>query len=181
MNADTLRTALRALGIELQRRAVQGDLYVVGGAAMALAYDARRSTREIDAIFEPKLVIYEAAARVADDLGLLPDWLNDGAKRFLVGEDPYQAPVLEFPGVRVQMASPQMLLALKVAAARIGEDDDDVATLAGMLGLRRAADVLELVTAVAGASRLGPRSRFFVEEIMDRTLIAEGTEPISHS
>ncbi|CAN5661701.1 MAG: nucleotidyltransferase [Actinomycetota bacterium] len=167
MNRDELGTALRALGVELQRRGVQGDLYVVGGAAMALAYDTRRSTRDIDAIFEPKLVIYEAAARVADELGLPADWLNDGVKGFLVGADPYEAPVLEFPGVRVQMASPQMLLALKVVAARIGEDDDDVATLAAMLGLASAAEVLDLVTAVAGASRLGPRSQFFVEEIMD--------------
>ena len=117
MNRDELGTALRALGVELQRRGVQGDLYVVGGAAMALAYDTRRSTRDIDAIFEPKLVIYEAAARVADELGLPADWLNDGVKGFLVGADPYEAPVLEFPGVRVQMASPQMLLALKVNAA----------------------------------------------------------------
>lgn len=167
MNRHELVTALRALGVELQRRGVQGDLYVVGGAAMALAYDARRSTRDIDAIFEPKLVIYEAATRVADELGLPPDWLNDGVKGFLVGEDPYEGPALEFPGVRVQMASPQMLLALKVVAARIGEDDDDVAMLAAMLDLASAAEVLDLVNAVAGASRLSPRSQFFVEEIMD--------------
>jgi len=34
------------LGERLQRRGVVGDVYVIGGAAMALAYDARRATRD---------------------------------------------------------------------------------------------------------------------------------------
>jgi hypothetical protein len=34
---------------------------------MALAYNDRRSTRDIDAVFVPKMVVYEAAAQVAED------------------------------------------------------------------------------------------------------------------
>ncbi len=30
------------LNVELERSAVRGDLFVLGGAAMAVAYDARR-------------------------------------------------------------------------------------------------------------------------------------------
>ncbi|GII81281.1 hypothetical protein Sru01_62630 [Sphaerisporangium rufum] len=45
--------AFRRLGDRLVRRGVVADLYIFGGAAMALAYDARRSTRDIDAVFEP--------------------------------------------------------------------------------------------------------------------------------
>lgn len=55
-------------------------MYIVGGAAIALAYDKRRSTRDRDAVFEPKAVIYEAAAAVAERLGLPPGWLNDAVK-----------------------------------------------------------------------------------------------------
>lgn len=61
--------ALTALGEDLTRLGVRGQIYIVGGAAMALAYSTRRVTRDIDADFEPKMVIYEAAARVAEDLG----------------------------------------------------------------------------------------------------------------
>ncbi len=50
---------------------------VVGGAAIALAYDERRSTRDIDAVFVPKMHVYRAAARVAADRGLPVGWLND--------------------------------------------------------------------------------------------------------
>lgn len=58
-------------------------MYVVGGAAVTLAYDTRRSTRDIDAVFEPKAPVYQAAAEVAEQLGLPPGWLNDAVKGFL--------------------------------------------------------------------------------------------------
>ena len=72
---------LAELGQELDARGVKAQLFVVGGAAMALAYNMRRTTADVDGVFEPKAVIYEAARRVADRHEKLPaDWLNDGVK-----------------------------------------------------------------------------------------------------
>jgi hypothetical protein len=51
-------------------------VFVVGGAAMALAYDAARVTRDVDARFIPHGIVIEEARRVADDLGL-PYWPRD--------------------------------------------------------------------------------------------------------
>ncbi|HVM15439.1 MAG TPA: nucleotidyltransferase [Egibacteraceae bacterium] len=167
MDRDALLAALTDVGRKLRERGVHGDLYLVGGAAMALAYDARRMTRDVDAVFEPKLLVYEAAAEVADERGLPPDWLNDGVKGFLPGPDPYDGPAFDLPGLRVQAASPQMLLALKVLAARVGEDDDDIAQLTGLVGLSSAGGVLDLVERIVGAERLTARSRFFVEAVLD--------------
>lgn len=81
-------------------------------------------TRDIDAVFEPKMAIYRAAAGVAEDLGLPPGWLNDAVKALLAGPDPLAVPVLDVPGLRCLAASPRMVLALKVLAHRVGEDDD---------------------------------------------------------
>lgn len=166
MDRDEILAALRELGARLADRDVVGDLYAVGGAAMALAYDLRRTTRDVDAVFEPKLVVYEAAAEVAASRGLPPDWLNDAVKGFLPGPDPYDGPVFELPGLRVQAASPQMLLALKVLAARIGEDDEDLAVLAELAGTPTAGQVLELAERIVGRDRLTARSRFFVEAVL---------------
>jgi hypothetical protein len=47
----------RRLGDRLVRRGVVVDLYVFGRAAMALTYDARRATRDIDAVFQPNGVV----------------------------------------------------------------------------------------------------------------------------
>lgn len=52
---------VRALFVELSDRLeVVGEtaqLFVVGGAAMALAYDQRRLTRDVDALFVPVPVV----------------------------------------------------------------------------------------------------------------------------
>jgi hypothetical protein len=46
-----LERAFTALGERLARRGVVADVFIVGGAAMALAYDAARVTRDVDAMF----------------------------------------------------------------------------------------------------------------------------------
>jgi len=157
--------ALTALGRRLAGRGIVGELYVVGGAAIALAFDERRSTRDIDAVFEPKLVVYEEAARVADELHLPDGWLNDGVKGFLAGPDPWPTSVFEVPGLRVQSASAEMLLALKCLAHRLGEDDDDVRLLARHLGLSDPDAVLDLVVQVFG-DQVDVRVDLFVREVL---------------
>jgi hypothetical protein len=71
-----LERAFTALGARLARRGAVADVFVVGGAAMALAYDATRVTRDVDARFVPHGIVLEEARRVADDLGLPPWWLK---------------------------------------------------------------------------------------------------------
>lgn len=166
MNRDEIIGALTALAAELQKRGVSAEMYVVGGAAIALAYDERRATRDIDAVFEPKQVVYDAAATVAEERGLPPAWLNDAVKGFLAGADSAAAPVLDLPGLRCLAASPEILLSLKVLAHRVGEDEDDVRLLARKLGLARAEDVLAIAERTFG-DRLDPAARFFVEELLD--------------
>ncbi len=164
MDRTEILGLLTELGRRLAAKGVDGEMYVVGGAAIALAFDERRSTRDIDAVFEPKQVIYETAARMADELHLPAGWLNDAVKGFLAGPDPAAPTVLETPGLRVATASPRMLLALKVLAHRVGEDEDDVRLLAGHLGLLSAAGVLAAAEDVFG-DRLDAAARFFVEEL----------------
>jgi hypothetical protein len=166
MNRDEIVAALTALAAELQRRGASADMYVVGGAAISLAFDERRATRDIDAVFEPKSVVYEAASAVAEQRGLSPGWLNDAVKGFLAGDDPEATPVLDLPGLRCLTASPRILLALKVLAHRVGEDEEDLRLLAAELGLERAEEVLAVAEETFG-DRLDPAARFFVEEIFD--------------
>jgi hypothetical protein len=164
MDRDEILAALTALAAELDRHGVSAEMYVVGGAAIALAFDERRSTRDVDAVFEPKSRVYEAAATVGEARGLPAGWLNDAVKGFLEGPDPAAAPVLDLPGLRCLAASPQVLLALKVLAHRVGEDEDDVRLLAAELGLEQADQVFAVAERTFG-DRLDPAARFFVEQV----------------
>lgn len=164
MDRNEIIDALTALAAELDRRGVSGEMYIVGGAAIALAFDERRATRDIDAVFEPKSIVYEAAETVAEQRGLPSGWLNDAVKGFMEGNDPGAAPVLDLPGLRCLTASPEMLLALKVLAHRVGEDEADLRLLAEELDIDRAEDVLAIAERTYG-DRLDAAARFFVEQV----------------
>ena len=110
-----IEDAFRRLGDRLARRGVVADIYVFGGAAMALAYDARRATRDVDAVFEPHGIVLEEARIVADELGLPEWWLNEQASAHVAPAGDAAAPrVFDHPGLRVAAASPEHLLAMKV-------------------------------------------------------------------
>ena len=157
--------ALQALGDELSNRGVRGQIFIVGGAAMALAYSTRRVTKDIDAVFEPKNSIYEAAAKVAGELGLPEDWLNDAAKGFMPGEDQNARPIPDIEGIEITTASPEYLLAMKLMAMRFGEDNEDIEVLIEACGLASAQEALELLAHLYPTREPLPKTRFFLEEL----------------
>lgn len=166
MSREDILAALRDVGARLLSLDLQGELYVVGGAAVALVYNLRRMTRDVDAAFEPKMEIYEAARVVGEERGLAADWLNDAVKGTLAGPDPYESPILELPGLRCMVASPQMLLALKVLAHRPDSDAEDLRLLVGLLGLRTADEVLDIAARLLAPRLLPVESQYFVDEVM---------------
>ena len=58
-------SGLTALGERLASRDVTADVFVVGGAATALAYDANRATPDVDTRFMPYGIVLAEARRVA--------------------------------------------------------------------------------------------------------------------
>jgi predicted nucleotidyltransferase len=137
---------LDRLASAAERDGIKIDLFLVGGGAMALAYNTARVTRDLDAVFEPKQKVYELARQVAADSGLdLGDtWLNDGVKGFLPGDDPEAAVLRDSAGLTVRVASPRYLFVLKAMAAR-ETDEDDLRLLYPLCGFRDAADALDVI------------------------------------
>jgi hypothetical protein len=162
--------ALQALGDELSREGVYGQIFIVGGAAMALAYSTRRVTRDIDAVFEPKTSIYEAAAKIGEELGLPEDWLNDAAKGFLPGKDKDPRPVPDIHGIEITTASPRYLLAMKLMAMRFGEDDEDIEILIRECGLNSTEEALRLMENMYPTREPALKTRLFLEELFDSTV-----------
>lgn len=162
---EHLFTAFRALDEELARTGTRADVFVVGGAAMAIAYDARRATVDVDAVFVPSAEVRLAASRVAERLGLPGDWLNDGAKAFVPGDDPGRTRVFEGPNLQVSAASPRFLLAMKLLAARVERDQDDIRSLYRLCGFTTAEEGVALVASAYPTRIIPPRTRFLLEEM----------------
>ncbi|MPQ98126.1 nucleotidyl transferase [Modestobacter sp. I12A-02628] len=162
----TISELLRELGAEMHEAGLHAELFVVGGAAMALAYNTRRATRDVDAVFEPKAHVYEAADRVGARHDLPAGWLNDAVKGLLPGPDGDARPVLSAPGIEVSVPSPHYLLALKVRAARVDRDADDIEQLAALCGASSANEVLDIAERVWGGRQwLLPKAQYLLEEL----------------
>ena len=165
LGRQELERAFTALGERLSRRGVVADVFVVGGAAMALAYDATRVTRDVDARFVPHGIVLEEARRVADDLGLPPWWLNEQATAYISGkDDPGKRRVFDHPGLRVMAASPEHVFAMKALAART-RDIDDLRLLAGMIGVETADAALRVCADFYPDEPIPPRTDAVLREL----------------
>ncbi|MGC1420638.1 MAG: DUF6036 family nucleotidyltransferase [Acidimicrobiales bacterium] len=158
-------TAFEHLDEELGRMGVEADVFVVGCAAMAVAYDARRATTDVDAVFVAANEVRIAAARVAQDLGLEEDWLNDGVKGFIPGVDVEQVGVYEGKSLHVAAASPKFLLAMKLMASRTERDRDDIRTLYAICGFSTAEEGLAVLVSYYPQDQILPRVQFLLEEM----------------
>jgi predicted nucleotidyltransferase len=130
LTADEIREAFAALSDELQQKGTPAELIVVGGAALVLLFQARESTKDVDAYFvRPEgSVVRTAAEAAARRLGLPEDWLNDGAKGYLVGVTSGEV-LYASSWLTVRAASIAQLLAMKLAAWRDAIDRADARLL----------------------------------------------------
>jgi Homeodomain-like domain len=119
---DDIPVLFGELDDELRRRGAHADLFLVGGAAIAVADDGARSTRGLDAVFLPTEVVRRAAQAVAERRGLASDWLNDAVKRFLPGPDPDATRHYEGDSLTVDVASARVkCLLAEIVDALAGE------------------------------------------------------------
>jgi hypothetical protein len=121
-------------------------MLLMGGAAMVLMDNARPSTRDVDVfILLPKKaqIVRELAKQVAHEYNLPEDWLNDGAKGYLVGVS-QGAVIFSAPGIVAKSPATAQLLAMKLSAWRDDVDIEDARLLAV------SASLLELFAARLG-------------------------------
>ena len=139
LSATDIRDAFDALSAELGESGEHAELLVAGGAALVLLFNARETTKDVDAYFlkPDAATLRRAVVRVAARLALPEDWLNDAAKGYFEGLT--QGEVLyESSFLTARAVSVRQLLAMKLAAWRDAIDRSDARLLLEMLTGSRA-------------------------------------------
>lgn len=160
-----LVAALKALDRQLGERGTSAELRIVGGAAMALRYEKRRTTDDVDALFTNYPEVRAAIEATADELGLPHDWVNSqihdlalpfeadsGAERLRIGEH-----------LSLRLPSAEFLLFTKVTSTRRSNSDiRDALTLIRHLGLR---DEQSIEKAISRFGRIDGATELFIEAL----------------
>ncbi len=110
--------ALGLLGRLAQKEGMQLECCIYGGALMLLAYNARESTKDIDAVIRPREPALRLVQEVAREMDLPENWLNDQVRTFLAPTERHRRLPLDLPGLHLTAPTAGYLLSMKALACR---------------------------------------------------------------
>jgi predicted nucleotidyltransferase len=120
LNQARITQALRRLGELAHEQKVVLEVSLYGGAVFTLVYGSRDATKDVDAVARPSEIAKKLALKVAQELGLPEDWLNDQVKQFLAEKEAKRR--LSEPdfgeGLRISVPTASYLLAMKLRSCR---------------------------------------------------------------
>jgi hypothetical protein len=159
---------------ELRRSGIYGELFLVGGAVMYLAYAVRPTAQDVDGVFRPPILVREAAARAAERAKVRPDWLSGAVKALLTAPGDSAPFFLEFDHLRVMVAKPDYLLAMKCLTMKsnaIFHDEDDVRFLLRLLEIRTVADAEAVINKYHPVDRFGQRTLSVLPALLPKAVL----------
>lgn len=167
MMKQQIEDNLRLLNNNLCDMEEKGEICLYGGAVMCLVYNARPSTKDVDAVFKPSGKIREAVRQIAEKNGLDEDWLNDGVKGFVVSHR--KKILFNWSNLKVYYAEPDYILAMKSISARVDTSDrNDIIFLIKKLKIDSADELFAIIEKYYPKNRIKPATQFFIEEIFDK-------------
>jgi hypothetical protein len=158
LSVDSVIAAFDVMGRYLRERGLLGEIAVYGRTAIVLQFRWGSPTEDVDVVIrsaERESAVKDAAAFAAIQLGLPDDWLNNYVGAFTAERESesffsaYGAyPQGETPGLRVFLAKPEYICAMKLKALQretIGDKDfADAVRLAAELGIESTDGLLRL-------------------------------------
>jgi hypothetical protein len=171
LSVDSVTAAFDVMGRYLRERGLVGEIAVYGRTAILLQFRWGNPTEDVDVVIrtaERESAVKDAASFAGLRVGLPDDWLNNYVGAFTAENESksffsaYGAyPRGETPGLRVFLAKPEYICAMKLKALQresIGDRDfEDAVRLAAELGIETADDLLQLFAS------------YFPGETLDRT------------
>ncbi|CAN5705763.1 DUF6036 family nucleotidyltransferase [soil metagenome] len=172
MTKKEILLALETLNERLAASDTKAEISLYGGTSMVLAFNARLSTRDVDAVFHPKQIVRKAAESVAEELQIEKSWLNDGVKGFLSeNADLTEQDLPQYTHLQVTRPTASYLLAMKCMAARAPGydtkgDREDIMFLLRRLKISTEKSAFDLVEQYYPRERIAPKTNFMILECL---------------
>ena len=167
LSHDDIVDALKDHSDRLGRKRVKAQIYIVGGAAIALAFRRSRRTFDVDAlILEGHGAVLEASREVALRRGLPESWLDEQAMTYMpTNRDERAKTVFASAHLVVTGASAGHLLAMKLRSGRQA-DLADISTLLELLQLSTVEEAFQVHDAVFPSQPIGEERRRAIEPML---------------
>ncbi|MBU4293126.1 MAG: hypothetical protein KJ770_03635 [Actinobacteria bacterium] len=158
---------------ELKLLDTHGEILITGGASMCLVFSARSSTKDIDAVYEPKTIINDIVAKIALQKGMPKSWLNDSVKGFMTAKAHEKKMFLKnYSNLKLYSVLPEYLLAMKLMSSRTESETDikDIIFLMKYLEIDTGEKAKQVIEAVFKAEHILPKTRYVIEECLEKIL-----------
>lgn len=186
LSKEVIGRALVRLDEKLGLRGIEGEVCLFGGSVMMFAFNARESTKDVDAIFQPTAAVRPAIKEIQEEQNLPDDWMNDTAKVFT---SPIHKTSLEeaknlpsFRHLKVYWPRPEYLLAMKAMASRVPVsaeynrergDVDDIKLLVQRLGLKEPKEVFDIVQKYYAAKQIPARAEQVINMVFHQLKVCQ--------
>ena len=178
LSKSDILEGLRMLDNMARAANITVDLAIYDGAALALAFDMRAATRDVDAVIRThRPFVRNVVRQIAADRSWPEDWLNEGVKGFISATEQLEL-MQEFQGsvdggLRLYIPTPEYLLAMKCMAMRLDDPDAahdvvDIKNLARRLHLKSSDEFFKLIEQFYPSWQIAPKTAFGVEEIANQ-------------
>lgn len=173
LSKKNIKKYLKEISVELSKEGLKGEILILGGAMMVLVFNARTSTKDVDAIFYPKVKIYELSKKITEKYGLPENWLNDSVKGFIKKTPLNKQLLIRFDNLLVYVPEPEYILAMKSISMRIGiesSDIEDLKFLINYLKLKSAKDIFKIIEKYYPQNQIPQKTYYAIEEILQKVL-----------
>lgn len=147
LKKDEIIRYLEEINKQLACRNIHGEIILCGGAALALAYNARDATFDIDALYRPKDEIKEIIDTISCKNKLNSHWLNDDVSMFFT-ENVTSSAYRSLSNLTIKVVDAKSLLAMKLISARPYTNDlHDSVTLMKTLNIKEVEELYGIIEA----------------------------------
>ena len=188
LDKETIERAFHIMGQHLLDRKRFAEICLFGGSALLFLFEWRRTSQDVDVVIRSEHgAVLAARNEAARRLRLPESWLNEGVTQYVatLAGGAFQEvglyPSYERPALRVLVAEPAYLLAMKVMAMgdRATVDDRDfrdAVRLAASLGLTSVDAVLAVLRTYFPAQALPALAEMRLGELVGETArLAKGS------